>query len=232
MKVYTIGHSNQSLDDFYEMLQSQGITCVIDVRSMPYSKYTSQFNKESILSFLKQKDILYAHFGIEFGARREDCLIERTVIRNKHQVHQLQVDFLEGMKTQNFLHGVDRLAKAVSCGFKVALMCSEANPLECHRFSFLSRYLYEHDWDVEHIIRNSNGGVETEQHAILEQQMVVQYTQGIRPRLTRVVGEISFIDMTPYTANDQIADAYKLKNDDIGYCPNNMKDNSLTNKYF
>ena len=47
-KIYTIGHSNQSLDEFYEMLKNQGITCIIDVRSMPYSKYTSQFNKESI----------------------------------------------------------------------------------------------------------------------------------------------------------------------------------------
>lgn len=227
MKVYTIGHSNQSLDDFYEMLQCKGITCIIDVRSMPYSKYTSQFNKENISSYLRRKGVLYAHFGIEFGARRDDCLIERTVIKNKHQVHQLQVDFLEGMKTTNFLHGVERLSKALSCGYTVSLMCSEANPLECHRFSFLSRYLYEHDWQVEHIIRNSNGCVESEPHDILEQQMVFQYTQGKKPRLKRKVGEISFLDMTPYTANDQIADAYRLKNDDIGYCPSYMLENSI-----
>ena len=57
-KVYTIGHSNQSLEEFYEMIKTQGITCIIDVRSMPYSKYTSQFNQESISAFLKQKGIL------------------------------------------------------------------------------------------------------------------------------------------------------------------------------
>lgn len=229
MKVYTIGHSNQSLDDFHEMLKSQDITCIIDVRSMPYSKYTLQFNKDVISPYLKLKGILYAHLGVEFGARREDCLIERTIIRNKHKVQQFQVDFLEGMKTSNFLHGVDRLTKAVSYGFKVSLMCSEADPLECHRFSFLSRYLFEHEWEVEHILRDSNGEIVTKQHAILEQQMVAQYVQGKRPKLTRVVGEMNFLDMNPYTAKDQIADAYKLKNDEIGYCPNNINENHFTN---
>jgi uncharacterized protein (DUF488 family) len=226
-KIYTIGHSNQSLDEFYEMLKNQGITCIIDVRSMPYSKYTSQFNKESISAFLKQKGILYAHFGLEFGARRDDCLIERTFVKNKHQISQLQVDFLEGMKTPNFLKGIERLNKAISQGFTVSLMCSEADPLECHRFSFLSRYLFEHNWNVEHIIKDTNGETTTKHHALLEKEMVTQYTQGKRPKLTKVIGEMSFMDMNPYTAKDQIADAYILKNDEIGYCPDNIAENDI-----
>lgn len=221
MRIYTIGHSNQSLEEFYEMLKSQAVTCIIDVRSMPYSKYTPQFNRESIASFLKQKKILYAYFGKEFGARRADCLIERTIMKNRKQVRQLQVDFCKGMRTVNFLHGIERLTMAVSQGFAVSLMCSEANPLDCHRFSFISRFLFEHDWEVDHIIRNSEGETTIVQHAILEKQMVAQYTQGRKPKLTRVIGEMSFMDMHPYTAKDQIADAYILKNNEIGYCPHN-----------
>lgn len=226
-KVYTIGHSNQSLEEFYEMIKTQGITCIIDVRSMPYSKYTSQFNQESISAFLKQKGILYAHFGREFGARREDCLVERQVIKNKKQVSQIQVDFLAGMRTPNFLHGVERLTKAVSQGFNVSLMCSEANPLECHRFSFLSRYLHEHLWNVMHITKDGNGEIVALPHEVLEKQMVAQYTQGKHPKLTKIVGERSFDDLKPYTAKDQLADAYILKNDEIGYCPKEVDNNSI-----
>lgn len=227
MKIYTIGHSNLSLDEFYKILKTQDITCIIDVRSLPYSKYTSQFNKESISSFLKMKGILYAHFGIEFGARRNDCLINRTIIKNRHTIHKLQVDFLEGMKTSNFLRGVNRLEKAISQGFKLSLMCSEANPLECHRFAFLARYLYEHGWDVEHITRNSNGEIVVEQHGLLEKKMVTQYTQGKRPKLTKIIGEMDLMNMNSYTIKDQIADAYIIKNDEIGYCPNNINENDF-----
>lgn len=223
-KVFTIGHSNQSLEEFYEMIKTQGITCIIDVRSMPYSKYTSQFNLESISAFLKQRGILYAHFGMEFGARREDCLKERVITKKGKLITLKQVDFLEGMKTKNFLHGVDRLTKAVSQGFNVSLMCSEANPLECHRFSFLSRYLHEHTWNVQHIIKSTNGEIVAIPHELLEKEMVAQYTHGKHPKLTRIVGEISFEDFHPYTLKDQLADAYILKNNEIGYCPYKTND--------
>lgn len=225
--IYSIGHSNKSLDEFYEILKSQDITCIIDVRSMPYSKHTPQFNKENISAYLKQKGILYAHFGIEFGARRNDCLIERTITKNNHYVHQLQVDFIEGMKTSNFLHGIDRLTNAILQGFKISLMCSEANPLECHRFSFISRYLHEHNWAVKHITYNSNDEITVEHHAILEQKMVDEYTQGKKPKLKKKIGEIDFLDMKPYTKENQIADAYILKNDEIGYIPNNITENDI-----
>ena len=131
------------------------------------------------------------------------------------------------MKTTNFLRGIERLNKAISQGYIVSLMCSEAAPLECHRFSFLSRYLFEHNWDVEHIVKDTNGETTTKHHAQLEKEMVTQYTQGKRPKLTRVIGEMSFMDMNPYTATDQIADAYILKNDEIGYCPDNTKENDI-----
>lgn len=86
-------------------------------------------------------------------------------------------------------------------------MCSEGDPLECHRFSFLSRYLFEHNWNVEHIIKDTNGETTTKRHDLLEREMVIQYTQGKRPKLTKVIGKMSYMDMNPYTAKDQIADA-------------------------
>ena len=90
-------------------------------------------------------------------------------------------------------------------------MCSEADPLECHRFSFLSRYLFEHNWNVEHIIKDTNGETTTKHHALLEKEMVTQYTQGKRPKLTKVIGEMSFMDMNPYRVLEEEANAAAAK---------------------
>ena len=64
--IFTIGHSLQSQDDFYDMLQHFNVNCIIDVRSMPYSKHAPQFNKNALNTYLKNRNIIYAHFGIEF----------------------------------------------------------------------------------------------------------------------------------------------------------------------
>ena len=86
-QLFTIGHSNQSQEEFLAMLRRHGINCVVDVRSVPASKYTPQFNMEQLRGFLKHNDVQYLHFGNEFGARRTDCINEDG-----------QVDF-EGCRT-------------------------------------------------------------------------------------------------------------------------------------
>ena len=70
-QLFTIGHSNQSQEEFLAMLCRHGVNCVVDVRSVPASKYTPQFNTEELRRFLKHNDVQYLHFGNEFGARLE-----------------------------------------------------------------------------------------------------------------------------------------------------------------
>lgn len=73
-QLFTIGHSNQSQEEFLAMLRRYGVDCVVDVRSVPASKYSPQFNMEVLRRFLKQNGVEYLHFGREFGARRTDCI--------------------------------------------------------------------------------------------------------------------------------------------------------------
>ena len=56
-QLFTIGHSNQSQEEFLAMLRRHGINCVVDVRSVPASKYTPQFNMEQLRGFLKHNDV-------------------------------------------------------------------------------------------------------------------------------------------------------------------------------
>ena len=171
--IYTIGHTIQSQEDFLEMVRFANVDCIIDVRSVPYSKHAPLFNQECLKSFLNQKDILYTHFGKEFGARRDDCL---AMVHQKDGSDVLQVNFELGVKTENFRNGINRLDNALCQNRTIALMCTESNPLSCHRFSFLSRYLYENEYEVGHIIKDKQTGeIIIKTHKELETEMISDY---------------------------------------------------------
>ena len=199
MKLYTVGHSNQTLEEFLSLLQCHGVNCVVDVRSVPASKYAPQFNEESLKCFLKLHDIQYLAFGDEFGARRTDC------INNDGQV-----DFEVAVTTPLFQQGAKRLMKGLEIGFCIALMCSEADPLECHRFSLVSRYFHNQGIEVFHILKDAD----LASHIEVEKRMVNEFLHSRKYHLAEV-DEL----FGSYTAEDQLKDAYKLKNKEIGYKP-------------
>lgn len=72
MNVYTIGCSTKTSEEFLNLLLKHKINCLVDVRSTPFSKYTTQFNKENLQSLLRKNNIVYLWMGREFGARRDD----------------------------------------------------------------------------------------------------------------------------------------------------------------
>ena len=198
-KLYSIGHSSQTQEEFLALLMQHGINCIVDVRSVPASKYTPQFNQETLKWFLKSHDIQYLHFGDEFGARRTDCFDEHG-----------QVNFEQAVKTPNFQQGVIRLMTGLKKGYRIALMCSEADPLECHRFSMVSRYFYDQGVDVQHIMKD---GI-LASHASLEKEMINQFLHSRKYHLPEI--DLLF---GSYSEEEQRKDAYRLKNKEIGYKP-------------
>ncbi len=197
--LFSIGHSNQTQKELLQLLKAHQVNCIVDVRSVPASKYTPQFNKEELKSFLNQHGIVYLHFGNEFGARRNDCLDEDG-----------QVNFELAVKTTAFQKGVERLNNGLEKGFRICFMCSEAEPLECHRFSLVSRFFHEHGYDVRHILKDGTAA----SHAELEKQMVQEYRHSRKYHIPDV--DLLF---GTYTEADQIRDAYRFKNKEIGYKP-------------
>lgn len=198
-RLYSIGHSNQSQEEFLNLLNKHDINCIVDVRSVPASKFTPQFNMEPLKWFLRSHDIQYLHFGDEFGARRTDSLNADG-----------QVDFEIAVKTPSFRQGADRLLRGLQKGFRISLMCSEANPLECHRFSLVSRYFHEHGLDVKHILKDGT----LASHAELEEEMIYTYLHSKK----HLLAEIEQLFGT-YTKEDQRRDAYRIKNKEIGFKP-------------
>ena len=203
-RVFTIGHSTHGIDDFIGLLKKHKIDCLIDVRSQPYSRIAPQFNKERLSSSLKSDEILYAHFEKEFGARyTKPSLFDED---NK-------VDFDKVRASTEFKQGIQRLRKALDLGYIIALMCSEAEPFDCHRFSMIS-YQLRKEVEVSHILKAGN----LKENSDLEKELLDKYNKKLPQNTSQQ--EISFDteDIKPeVTKEQQIELAYRLRGKDIAF---------------
>ena len=143
--IYTIGHSTHPIEVFLDLLKTFSFNCLIDVRSVAASSYNPQYNKEPLSNFLKTNGITYMHFAEEFGARHTDPdLLD----------DEGKVNFELVRKSWNFKNGVERIWQGIDKGFTIALMCSEGEPFDCHRFSMVSIALEKDGFEVKHILKD------------------------------------------------------------------------------
>jgi len=138
-RIFSIGHSNRSLDELVRILKSHEIAALVDIRSYPRSKRNSNFNREHM-------EVMLPGFGIEYlwikelGGLREG-------------------GYEEYMGSEEFTEGLSQLveiAQSKPCAF----MCAELKWRECHR-SFVAERLFREAWDVVHIYNET----EVEKHA-------------------------------------------------------------------
>jgi uncharacterized protein (DUF488 family) len=115
------------------------------VRSAPYSRWVPHFNKEPLSAWLRRHDIRYAHMPDEFRARKLDPALLDA---------EQRVDFDRVRATPEFRSGVDRLKRGSAQGHRIALMCAEADPYDCHRLSLISYQLVREGFAVQHILKD------------------------------------------------------------------------------
>lgn len=157
--MFTIGYSNHSLERFLALLEQHHITALADVRSAPYSRFNPQFNRESLSAALFDQSIRYVFLGEELGARTRD----------RSCYDSGRVSYQKLAATALFQRGLDRL-QAGAVGFRIALMCAEKDPIECHRAILVGRELERRDVEVNHILEN---GV-IERHADTMHRLIEQ----------------------------------------------------------
>lgn len=142
--LFSIGHGNKSIQEFLDELQSFGISYLVDVRSVPFSKWNPQFNQEMLQMDLKSHSITYVYMGNVIGGKPSDseCFDSKGFF-----------DYNKMAKNPAFVSGLARLADAQSKSLKLAVMCSEADPSECHRSKLIGRELYDkYSINMRHII--------------------------------------------------------------------------------
>ena len=151
--IYTIGHSTHNIENFVVLLKRYGINAVADVRSVPYSRWQPQFNREELKAALKSRGIAYVFLGAELGARSDDP----GCYKNGRVMYRLVA------KTPLFMSGIERVRDG-SRRRRVILMCAEKEPLDCHRTILVARKLVEDGVDVVHVL--ANGEVESHSAAM------------------------------------------------------------------
>jgi uncharacterized protein (DUF488 family) len=150
--IWTVGHSNQSFDAFANLLASEGIEFVADVRSYPYSRFAPQYNREPLQSALRIRGIRYVFMGEELGGRPA---------ADEH--YDAEGHALYGPMSQEpgFRDAVDRLATGAE-SHRIALLCSEADPRSCHRRLLVGKVLTEQGVELHHILADGSVQIERE----------------------------------------------------------------------
>ena len=139
--IYTIGHSNHTMEKFIELLKENNIELVVEVRSNAKSSYLPHFNKQSLIYNLNKHGIKYLDKGKSLGGRPED-----TSVLNKD--NKILEDIIE--EKPWYQDGINILIN-FSKDTRLALMCSEENPLNCHRGYVISHTLMKNGINIEHI---------------------------------------------------------------------------------
>ncbi len=190
--VYTVGHSNQTMEAFTALLIQSGVSAIADVRSVPYSRYNPQFNREALERSLRDHGISYVYLGKELGARSDDPSCYKDG----------QVQFPMVARTPLFRLGIDRVILG-STQYRIALMCAEKDPLNCHRSLLVSRDLNDRGVDVVHIL--SDGQTESydasmsrlmDEVGVPEEDLYLARQDLIAAAIAKKAGQVAYEDET------------------------------------
>jgi uncharacterized protein (DUF488 family) len=147
--ILTVGHSNHPIENFLALLAGAGVTAVADVRSYPVSRHAPQFNKDALAEALGAHGISYRYLGDALGGRPRDRGFTCDGV----------VDYDKLAASKDFQAGLDRVIEA-SAEQRVALMCTERDPLHCHRCLLVARRLAERGRDIGHVL--ASGAIESQ----------------------------------------------------------------------
>ena len=195
--IYTLGYTlfqsyaGIDVDSMFRTLQHFNISYLVDVRSVPYSKQYPQCNAEALRAYGRRYNVPYVHMP-ELGAKADpsqDVFSKASDIffddifpiakSNRPEKTELNaweeiVDFRKFRHAEFFTDGLKRIETAYDKGFTLALMCSEKNPMECHRYFFASKSIEQRfcDWiTIEHIIQNEEGQITTIPNSALDKKL-------------------------------------------------------------
>ncbi len=199
MSLFTIGHSTHTQEYFLGLLKQHNIDYVLDVRSSPFSKFASWFNKDAIEDYLKKNNIVYCPMGKFFGARPTD----RTLY-----CAEGYLDFEKTRASELFKKGLDNVMLGLASGHNIALMCTEKDPFDCHRTIMVSRGFELNGVSVQHI--HADGNLET------QDEINIRLLDNLEKKENVDIHQISLFEQQK-SDKEWLEDAYRLRNKEIGY---------------
>ena len=140
-KLYTIGYGNRKIEDFIMLLKKYEINLLVDIRSMPYSRFRPSFNKNVLEQYLVNENIDYRFLGKELGGIPE----------NKDLYINDIPDYQKMRQTLNYQNGIRYLESGMEFNYKMAIMCAELDFRKCHRHNLVGVDLQKRGYEVLHI---------------------------------------------------------------------------------
>jgi uncharacterized protein (DUF488 family) len=208
--LYTIGYTSFSLLQAVCIIKAHGINVIIDVRSTPYSKQYSDYNKENIEKHLTNNKIFYRSYAKEFGARQTE---------QRYFTNEGFLDFELYTNSLCFLSGYKKIQNSIARGYNVALMCSEKDPAHCHRSIMISRRFFNGGFNVKHILADGSVEMQSDIETILLNEYFPDRNQ------------MTFFE-NDYSENYFISQAYRQRNSEIGFRLKEMKNEPIHNRVY
>jgi uncharacterized protein (DUF488 family) len=192
--LYTIGHSNHEIAVFLGLLRQSGVTAIGDVRSHPYSRYVPHYSRDALEKTLADSRIAYVFLGKELGARSDNPACYRE--------GKVQYDRLA--REPIFAEGISRVVQGMQ-RYRIALLCAEKDPLDCHRALLVARKLFESGIAISHI--HADGTLES--HQAMESRLLVAC------KLPE--GDL-------FTSREEfVSDAYRIRGERVAYQDKDME---------
>jgi uncharacterized protein (DUF488 family) len=160
------------METFIELLVQHEIEVLADIRSHPFSKYAKHFDHDNLQKAIRANGLKYVYLGRELGGMPKDRALYDA---DGHVVYSRIAE------TESFKEGIERLLKGIE-SYKIALMCAEENPTNCHRRRLVASYLIEKGYEVLHIRRggklNTDEDLEENTEEIAAQLNLFSHTDG------------------------------------------------------
>ncbi len=198
MEIFTIGHSNYTVERLIDMMRHYHIDCVVDIRGTPYSKYNIQFDKETIKETLTKEGFVYIYMATELAAKRENKI---------SYYDEGYSDFEKVVLEEDFKRGIERLRLGCEKGYKIALLGAMQDPNRCHRSILVGRSLRDYGFTVRHILDDYSLASQED----MEQNLLDKYFKD-RGQMT-----IDALLGAEPSEQELIEEGYRLANKEIGY---------------
>lgn len=195
--LYTIGHSTFPFEYFLQNLRMFDIKYLLDVRSVPYSRFAEVYNRENLKNLLDKHGIVYWYMGKFFGARPTDL----SLYTSSHYL-----DFEKMRQSALFKKGMESVLLGLSRGNNIALMCTEKDPFDCHRAIMVTKGFADAGIMAKHIL--PGGSIQTQNE--LEERLLNKYFPARN--------QLDLFQTEKELSEDECKEkSYRLRNAEIGY---------------
>ena len=198
LEVLTVGHSNRSIDEFLTVLRANHVTAIADVRSTPFSRMYPHFDRTSLSESLRAQGIVYSFLGFELGGRPRDLAI----------YEKGRAAYKRIAETDTFQQGIQRVLRGAR-QYRLALLCSEKDPLECHRGLLIAPQLERNGAAIAHILDSAS----VEKHNQTVERLLARF--GLDQQQLFVGSNSSVIEEAYARQEHRVAYSLKRHSEDI-----------------